>query len=128
VASVDLSTRERAGHVVAALRGEQDPCGSAWLSAARDAEAGHLMRVTDEVSERIAELQLTLGEGPSLDASASGGPALASDLAGGNRGPAGRRSRRRHARPGRRPSSRSRWRSGRSGPGCWACTGTGPAR
>jgi hypothetical protein len=25
--SVDLSTRERVGHVVAALRGEQDPCG-----------------------------------------------------------------------------------------------------
>jgi len=63
----------------------------AWLSAARDAEAGHLMRVTDEVSERIAELQPTLGEGPSLDASASGGPALASDLAdreSGSRWPA----------------------------------------
>jgi ANTAR domain len=52
----------------------------AWLSAARGGEAGHLMRVTDEVSERLAELELTLGEGPSLDASASGGPALASDL------------------------------------------------
>jgi hypothetical protein len=39
------------------------------------------MRVTDTVSERLAELQLTLGEGPSLDASASGSPALASDLA-----------------------------------------------
>jgi hypothetical protein len=55
----------------------------AWLSATRDADAGHLMRVTDEVSERLAELELTLGEGPSLDASASGGPALASDLADG---------------------------------------------
>jgi hypothetical protein len=53
----------------------------AWLSAARDAEAGHLMQVTDEVSRRLAELQLTLGEGPLLDASASGGPVLASDLA-----------------------------------------------
>jgi hypothetical protein len=53
----------------------------AWLSAQSDGEAGHLMRVTDEVSERLAELQLTLGEGPSLDASATGGPALASDLA-----------------------------------------------
>jgi hypothetical protein len=63
----------------------------AWLSAARDAEAGHLMRVTDEVSERIAELQLTIGEGPSLDASASGGPVLTSDLAdreSGSRWPA----------------------------------------
>jgi hypothetical protein len=58
----------------------------AWLSAARDAESGHLMRVTDEVSERLAELELTLGEGPSLDVSASGGPALASDLADGESG------------------------------------------
>ena len=54
----------------------------AWLSAGSDREGGHhLMRATDEVSRRLAELQLTLGEGPSLDAFASGGPALASDLA-----------------------------------------------
>jgi hypothetical protein len=52
----------------------------AWLSAARGAEAGHVMCVTDEVSEQLAELQLTLGEGPGLDAAVSGGPALASDL------------------------------------------------
>jgi hypothetical protein len=52
----------------------------AWLTAARDAEAGHLMRVTDKLSEQLAELQLILGEGPSLDATASGGPVLASDL------------------------------------------------
>ncbi len=58
----------------------------AWLSAARGAEAGHLMRVTDEVSEQLAELHLTLGEGPCLDAAASGGPVLASDLAGGEPG------------------------------------------
>jgi hypothetical protein len=57
-----------------------------WLSAARDAEAGHLMRVTDKVSEQLSELQLTLGEGPSLDAAASGGPVLASDLAAGESG------------------------------------------
>jgi hypothetical protein len=63
----------------------------AWLSAARDGQAGHLMQVTDEVSRQLAVLQLTLGEGPLLDASASGGPALASDLAGlqsGSRWPA----------------------------------------
>jgi ANTAR domain len=53
----------------------------AWLSAVRGAEAGHLMRATDEVSEQLAELQLTLGEGPCRDASVSGGPVLASDLA-----------------------------------------------
>lgn len=55
----------------------------AWLSAAPDAQAGHLMQVTDEVSKQLAVLQLTLGEGPLLDASASGGPVLASDLADG---------------------------------------------
>lgn len=52
----------------------------AWLNAASGAEAGHLMWVTDQVSEQLAELQLTLGEGPCLDAAASGGPVLASDL------------------------------------------------
>ena len=52
----------------------------AWLSAARGAEAGHLMRATDELSEQLAELELTLGEGPCRDASTSGGPMLASDL------------------------------------------------
>ena len=74
----------RGGHVTAA-----DVCtaavaavqvSGAWLSAATGAEAGHLMRVTDGVSERLAELQLTLGEGPCTEASASGGPVLASDL------------------------------------------------
>jgi hypothetical protein len=55
----------------------------AWLIAARGAEAGHLMRVTDEVSGVLAELQLTLGEGPGPDAAASGGAVLASDLGDG---------------------------------------------
>jgi hypothetical protein len=53
----------------------------AWLSAARYAEAGHLIRVTDDASEQLAELQLTLGEGPSLDVATDGGMVLASDLA-----------------------------------------------
>jgi hypothetical protein len=53
----------------------------AWLSAASGTEpAGHLMSVTDAVSERLAELQLTLGEGPCLDAADDGGLVLASDL------------------------------------------------
>jgi hypothetical protein len=72
--------RVSAGDVCAAAVTAVQVTG-AWLSAARRGEAGHLMRVTDEISERLAELQLTLGEGPSLDASASGGPSLASDLA-----------------------------------------------
>ena len=58
----------------------------AWLSAALDAQAGHLMQVTDEVSRQLAELQLTLGEGPLFDASVSGGPVLASDLTDGESG------------------------------------------
>jgi hypothetical protein len=53
----------------------------AWLSAASGTEsAGHLMSVTDAVSARLAELQLTLGEGPSSDAAADGGPVLVSDV------------------------------------------------
>jgi hypothetical protein len=82
--------RVSAGDVCAAVVPRVQVTG-AWLSAARDAQAGHLMQVTDEVSGRLAELQLTLGEGPSLDSSASGGPALASDLAdpeSGSRWPA----------------------------------------
>jgi ANTAR domain-containing protein/GAF domain-containing protein len=95
-------TGSRAGRIrglvalQAAERGERvsaaDACAAAvaavnvtggWLTAASDGEAGHLMRVTDAVSEQLAELQLTLGEGPSLDVAASGGPVLASDLAAG---------------------------------------------
>jgi len=56
----------------------------AWLMAVSGAGAGHLMRVSDEVSELLAELQLTLGEGPGPDAAACGGPVLASDLGGGD--------------------------------------------
>ena len=52
-----------------------------WLSAASGAEpAGHLMSVTDAVSERLAELQLMLGEGPCPDAVGYGDLVLASDL------------------------------------------------
>ena len=53
----------------------------AGLTAAVRAGAGHLMCATDEVSEQLAELQLTLGEGPTPDAAAAAGPVLASDLA-----------------------------------------------
>ena len=71
--------RVSAGDACAAVVAAVEVSG-AWLIAARSAEAGHLMRVTDEVSELLAELQLTLGEGPGPDAAASGGPVLASDL------------------------------------------------
>jgi hypothetical protein len=52
----------------------------AWLTAASGGDAGYLMQVTDEIGEVLAELELTLGEGPSVDVAASGGPVLASDL------------------------------------------------
>ncbi len=71
--------RVSAGDACAAAVAAVEVSG-AWLIAARGAEAGHLMRVTDEVSELLAELQLTLGEGPGPDAATSGGPVLASDL------------------------------------------------
>jgi hypothetical protein len=51
------------------------------LTAAAKAGSGHVMFATDELSEQLAELQLTLGEGPGPDASAAGGPVLAFDLA-----------------------------------------------
>ena len=71
--------RVSAGDACAAAVAAVEVSG-AWLISARGAEAGHLMRATDEVSELLAELQLTLGEGPGPDAAASGGPVLASDL------------------------------------------------
>ena len=52
----------------------------AWLIAVHGTGAGRLMQATDEVSELLAELELTLGEGPGRDAAAAGGPVLASDL------------------------------------------------
>jgi ANTAR domain/GAF domain len=52
----------------------------AWLTAADLRDASHLINVTDATGEVLAELELTLGEGPSRDAIDSGGPVLASDL------------------------------------------------
>ena len=52
----------------------------AWVTTANANGRGNFMSVTDEISERIAELQLTLGEGPCHDALAFPGPVLISDL------------------------------------------------
>jgi hypothetical protein len=41
---------------------------------------GHVMCVTDELSEQLEELQLTFGEGPRVDAYADGAPVLVPDL------------------------------------------------
>jgi len=52
----------------------------AGLMAVTRTGAVHVMCVTDEISERLADIELTLGEGPRADAFAFGGPVLASDL------------------------------------------------
>src|SRR6185295_4719129 len=51
-----------------------------WVVAARGGDPDFVMGVTDPVSEQLAELQLTLGEGPCHDVLASAGPVLAGDL------------------------------------------------
>jgi hypothetical protein len=43
-------------------------------------DSGRVVCVTDDVSARVEELQLTFGEGPCRDAHASGGPVLSADL------------------------------------------------
>ena len=52
----------------------------AWVIAASDRRPDFVMAVTDPVCERLAELQLMLGEGPCHDVLASAAPVLASDL------------------------------------------------
>lgn len=54
--------------------------GVSALSAGSKAAAGHPLCATDLVSERVEELQLTLGEGPGVDAFALGSAVLAPDL------------------------------------------------
>ena len=52
----------------------------AWVVAARGGDPDFVMCVTDPVSEQLAELQLTMGEGPCHDVLTSDGPVLTSDL------------------------------------------------
>jgi hypothetical protein len=54
--------------------------GGAWLSAASGRGPDFVMCVTDLVSEQLAEVQLTLGEGPCQDVLATAAPVLAGDL------------------------------------------------
>jgi len=54
--------------------------GGAWVVAARGGGPDFVMCVTDLVGEQLAEVQLTLGEGPCHDVLASAGPVLAGDL------------------------------------------------
>jgi hypothetical protein len=52
----------------------------AWLAAARNDDPEFVIWATDPVCERLAELQVTLGEGPCHDVLASAAPVLAADL------------------------------------------------
>jgi hypothetical protein len=52
----------------------------AWVTAASGREPDFVMCVSDPVSEQLAELQLTLGEGPCHDVLASAAPVLVSDI------------------------------------------------
>ncbi|MFD9791065.1 ANTAR domain-containing protein [Streptomyces sp. NPDC059070] len=56
------------------------PVGGAGVSAMQPHTASHPLCSTDTVSERLEELQLTLGEGPCVDAFARGCAVLAPDL------------------------------------------------
>jgi ANTAR domain/GAF domain len=51
-----------------------------WLAAARGGDPSFVMCVTGLAGEQLAELQLTLGEGPCHDVMASAAPVLAADL------------------------------------------------
>jgi hypothetical protein len=81
-------TARRGGQVsaadVCAAAAEALPVSGAWVMAQGRPGPGHLMCVTDEVGEQLAELQMTLGEGPSLDVLTSGAPVLISDLDNGD--------------------------------------------
>jgi hypothetical protein len=52
----------------------------AWVTVSGDREPDFVMCVTDPVGEQLAELQLTLGEGPCHDVLASAAPVLTADL------------------------------------------------
>ncbi|MER5469066.1 ANTAR domain-containing protein [Streptomyces sp. NPDC002935] len=56
------------------------PVGGAGLSAMSGSAASHPLCSTDDVSEQLEELQLTLGEGPCVDAFAQGSAVLTPDL------------------------------------------------
>ena len=65
---------------VCAVAAGSGQLSGAWVAAARNEEPEFLMCTTDPVCERLAELQLTLGEGPCHDVLVSAAPVLAADL------------------------------------------------
>ena len=65
---------------VCAVAAGSGQLSGAWVVAARNAEPDFVMYVSDPACEKLAELQLTLGEGPCHDVLASAAPVLAADL------------------------------------------------
>ncbi|WP_328745243.1 ANTAR domain-containing protein [Streptomyces sp. NBC_00285] len=59
------------------------PVGGAGLSAMSQGRASHPLCGTDSVSQQLEELQLTLGEGPCVDAYVLGSAVLCPDLLAG---------------------------------------------
>jgi ANTAR domain len=71
---------------VCAIAAASAELSGTWVAAARDEEPAFLMCATDPVGEQLAELQLTLGEGPCHDVLVLAAPALGSNLADGESG------------------------------------------
>jgi ANTAR domain/GAF domain len=65
---------------VCAVAAGSGQLSGAWVAAVRDEGPEFLMCATDPVCERLAEAQLTLGQGPCHDVLASAAPVLAADL------------------------------------------------
>jgi hypothetical protein len=65
---------------VCAVAARSAEVSGGWVAAIGDQGPDFVICVTDPVGEQLAELQLTLGEGPCHDVLVSGGPVLAADL------------------------------------------------
>jgi hypothetical protein len=65
---------------VCAVAVESAQVSGAWVTVSGGRGPDFVMSVTDPVAEQLAELQLTLGEGPCHDALASAAPVLAANL------------------------------------------------
>jgi hypothetical protein len=85
VSAQAVSRRSRASvaDVCAAAVISLDVSG-AWVTAGDGMNPGQAMCATDVVGEGLAEVQITLGEGPCHDAAISGVPVVAASLADGD--------------------------------------------
>jgi hypothetical protein len=77
-----LSGTARALHRLCLAAVQDLPASGVAISLLSDKGASGMAAASDRVSERVEELQFTLGEGPCLDAFASRRPVLTDDLDG----------------------------------------------